>query len=101
MIPGRKVEGVFGFCSIRNFTDTTEVLQDKVMVFVNQVADIVHRIVDQWLGAPNKNMGDSFLLVWRFNSANIEGAGSMKLADMSVIALVQILAAINKSAVLK
>merc|ERR1719382_179061 len=35
MIPGNKVEAVFGFCDIRNFTDTTEVLQDKVMVFVN------------------------------------------------------------------
>merc|ERR1719359_1287209 len=32
MIPGNKVEAVFGFCDIRNFTDTTEVLQDKVMV---------------------------------------------------------------------
>ena len=26
MIPGKKVVAVFGFCDIRNFTDTTEVL---------------------------------------------------------------------------
>merc|ERR550514_1127982 len=26
MIPGRRVEAVFGFCDIRNFTDATEVL---------------------------------------------------------------------------
>jgi len=37
MVPGRKVDAIFGFCDIRNFTDTTEILQDKVMVYVNRV----------------------------------------------------------------
>ena len=27
MIPGERVHAIFGFCDIRNFTDTTEVLQ--------------------------------------------------------------------------
>lgn len=27
LIPGSKVFAVFGFCDIRNFTDTTEILQ--------------------------------------------------------------------------
>jgi hypothetical protein len=26
MIPGKKIIAIFGFCDIRNFTDTTEVL---------------------------------------------------------------------------
>jgi len=26
MIPGTKCVGIFGFCDIRNFTDTTEIL---------------------------------------------------------------------------
>lgn len=34
--------GIYGFCDIRNFTDSTEVLQTEVMVFVNQVAEVVH-----------------------------------------------------------
>lgn len=42
MIPGNKVMAVFGFCDIRNFTDTTEVLQEDIMEFVNTIADIVH-----------------------------------------------------------
>ena len=42
MIPGNKVVAVFGFCDIRNFTDTTEVLQEDIMEFVNTIADIVH-----------------------------------------------------------
>ena len=35
MIPGTKVVAIFGFCDIRQFTDTTEVLQEEVMLFVN------------------------------------------------------------------
>ncbi len=27
MVPGQKVTAIFGFCDIRQFTDTTEVLQ--------------------------------------------------------------------------
>ena len=42
MIPGNKVVAIFGFCDIRNFTDTTEVLQEDIMEFVNSIADIVH-----------------------------------------------------------
>merc|ERR1719504_110672 len=55
MIPGQKVEAIFGFCDIRNFTDATEVLQDQVMMFVNQISEIVHSIVDEHQGAANKN----------------------------------------------
>ena len=66
LIAGNKVLAVFGFCDIRNFTDVTEVLQENVMVFVNEVAEIVHRTVDQFAGSANKNVGDAFLLVWKF-----------------------------------
>ena len=36
------------------------------MIFINKIAEIVHKIVDLNEGAPNKNLGDSFLLVWKF-----------------------------------
>ena len=35
MMPGQRVFAIFGFCDIRNFTDSTEILQTKVMLFVN------------------------------------------------------------------
>lgn len=35
MMPGVKTYGIFGFANIRNFLDITEVLQTKVMLFVN------------------------------------------------------------------
>lgn len=66
MIPGTKILGIFGFCDIRNFTDTTEILQEDVMIFVNEIAEIVHGIVDMYSGSANKNIGDAFLLVWKF-----------------------------------
>ena len=63
MMSGNKVVGIYGFCDIRNFTDTTEELQEGVMMFVNEIAQIVHGVVDKYLGAANKNIGDAFLLV--------------------------------------
>jgi len=35
------------------------------MIFVNEIAEIAHGIVDKYSGAPNKNIGDAFLFVWK------------------------------------
>jgi len=98
MIPGRKVDAIFGFCDIRNFTDATEVLQDQVLLFVNRIAGVVHRVVDDYFGAPNKNVGDAFLLVWRLSG--LPQKKQQRLADMALIAFIKIIAQINKSPVL-
>lgn len=98
MIPGRKVEALFGFCDIRNFTDATEVLQDQVMVFVNRIAGVVHSCINEFFGSPNKNIGDAFLLVWRLSGLN--SRKQQRLADMSLISFVKIIAHINKSPLL-
>eukprot|EP01041_Mallomonas_annulata_P013051 gene13051-27538_t len=37
MGPGNLVHAIFGFCDIRKFTDTTECLQEEVMLFVNRI----------------------------------------------------------------
>ncbi|EGR33596.1 hypothetical protein IMG5_048380 [Ichthyophthirius multifiliis] len=65
MIPGKKKYAIYGICDIRNFTDATEVLQEDVMLFVNNIGEIVHSMVDRYMGAANKNIGDAFLLVWK------------------------------------
>ena len=36
------------------------------MLFVNEIAEIVHSTVDSFGGSANKNIGDAFLLVWKF-----------------------------------
>ncbi len=66
MIAGRKIMAIFGFVAIRNFADATEVLEEKVMIFANEIAEIVHYVCDSFHGVANKNLGDCFLMVWKF-----------------------------------
>lgn len=42
------------------------------MLFVNEIGEIVHGLVDQFSGAANKNIGDAFLLVWKFHEDEVE-----------------------------
>lgn len=110
MLPGQKIIAIFGFCDIRNFTDATEVLQEGVMLFVNEIGEIVHGIVDQFSGAANKNIGDAFLLVWKFHEDDMvrdevhdtielkqNAMRVHQLADMSVVSFIKIIAAIRTS----
>lgn len=99
MVPGRKVTAIFGFCDIRNFTDATEILQDAVMVFVNQISEIVHTIVDEYRGAANKNIGDAFLLVWRLE-ADFPAWLRTRMADLSILCFLRIIAWTNRSPVI-
>ena len=109
---GKKVMGIYGFCDIRNFTDTTEILKEKVMIFVNQVAEIVHQLTADCCGSANKNIGDAFLLVWKFENqfikeiSNKQGKIELKLknvnrvkqiCDLALICFIKILIEINKS----
>lgn len=104
MIPGHKMNAVFGFCDIRNFTDTTECLQEEVMVYVNKVGSIVHGATHDWHGAANKNIGDAFLLVWRLDAPRVmHSAKSFKskapthivdkgnMADNALVAFVKVI----------
>ena len=61
-VAGKIVQAIYGFCDIRNFTDCTEVLQADVVKLVNNVGSIVHDVTIENHGAPNKNIGDAFLV---------------------------------------
>jgi class 3 adenylate cyclase len=98
MVEGTKVECIIGTARIRDFSTVTEVLQAKVMTFVNQIAEIVHGVVDEYHGAANRNNGDMFLMIWR--TSDLEPAIHSKMADMSVLAFSKILGAIHRSEVL-
>ena len=88
----------------------TEVLEETVMLFVNEIAEIVHRIVDSFSGAANKNIGDAFLMVWKYPDEDVAfnmEKGNLgpdplstrvkQQADMAVISYLKIMAAIQKS----
>ena len=101
---GKKMLGIFGFCDIRNFTDTTDVLKEKVMIFVNEVAEIVHELVNDFCGSANKNIGDAFLLVWKFeerfnNNLKLKKCKEVsRLGDMALISFLLIIINVQKSA---
>lgn len=42
------------------------------MLFVNEIGEIVHGVVDLYSGAANKNIGDAFLLVWKFTDDDVD-----------------------------
>ena len=97
---GQKCVCIFGFCQIRNFAVTTSVLQEGIVLFVNEISQIVHGIVYDYSGAVNKNIGDSFLIVWKTQSKGLEvvhGYEVTQVSEMSLISFLKILAAIQKS----
>jgi class 3 adenylate cyclase len=110
MLPGKRKTAIFGFCDIRGFADINAVLQEKIMVFINEIADIVHSSVDRFFGSTNKNIGDAFLLVWKFsNNINTNNQTLIELkkegtkyitcqtmADMAVLSYLKILIRINR-----
>ena len=63
-LKGVNVSAIFLFCDIRNFTDTTEILQGDVFRWINGIATVVHGISYQYSGNAAKHVGDAFLLVW-------------------------------------
>ena len=109
---GSTIMAIYGFCDIRNFTDTTEVLQEQVMIFVNEVAHIVHSITADCMGSANKNIGDAFLLVWKFDKKhtikNAKGELVLlnnrevnQIVDLALVAFLKIIIQINKSSKLR
>jgi len=109
MLPGNKAIFIFGFCDIRNFTDCTEVLEEGVMLFVNEIGEIVHNTVARYSGAANKNVGDAFLLVWKLDKQDqafdhvtddvqaIKGLRVSQLADMSVISFLLLISGLKRN----
>jgi class 3 adenylate cyclase len=87
---------VFGFCDIRNFMATTEVLREEVLLYVNEIASIVHSTVSAYAGNANRNMGDSMLLVWKRNGSNAH-EGWTELVEKALISFLKVSIEVNRS----
>jgi hypothetical protein len=74
-----------GFCDIHHFEDVNHRLGNDVLVFVNQIAEIVHSRVAAWAGQCNKNLGNAFVIIWRIGDEDTlqELAGNSKLRNTS------------------
>jgi class 3 adenylate cyclase len=96
---GEIVSGVFAFIGIADFDILTEALGGRMVGLVNQVAEIVHGIVDEFGGFVAKNTGQGFSVVWKFenglNEFEIE-----KTVELAVTCIASILAASRKSPIL-
>ena len=79
------------------------------MLFVNQIAEITHSQTTKFGGSANKNIGEAFLLVWKYKNINefkgkelIEmsqlaiSLGNRQMADMALFAFLKVIAKINK-----
>ncbi len=73
MIAGKIITAIYGFCDIRQFTDTTECLQEEVMVYVNKLGNLIHTATHSYFGMANKNVGDAFLLSWKICDGSLFG----------------------------
>ena len=98
MMKGQKVEAIFAFCDIRDFTFACEAIEEDVMLFVNKIASITHRHVVEAGGAPNKNIGDAFLFVWKLSRSKNGGRSRLQkeLFDAALSSVNSILAEISK-----
>jgi len=99
---GRKLDCAYGFCDIREFTDTVECLQDQVVLFTNSVGEIVHQGCHKNKGEPNKNIGDAFLIVWRPRvPKGLDAPDYTKMVDGALTAFRRCVRDIASSQVLK
>lgn len=65
MRPGTRIQMVFSVVRVKQFTETTEALQDEIIVFVNKIVKIIHEVAKNWKGEPAKNYGEKYMLVWK------------------------------------
>lgn len=73
-------------------------LQQDVMLFVNRVAEIIHHHVVESGGAPNKNIGDAFLLVWKLDSSANGGRSYLQkeVFDAALVSFQKIISEIKR-----
>ena len=55
------------------------------MTFVNQIAEVTHSNCSKNGGAANKNIGEAFLLVWKYKEpGEFEGSEGLEIKDLRV-----------------
>jgi len=105
VIPGHKIYGIYGFIKITEFEEVTNIMQERVLLFTNTVAEIIHSTVEKYFGMTNKNIGESFFVLWKVNRDEAEinendelvkNRASSLLADLALLTGIKILAKINK-----
>ena len=102
MSAGKKVNCIFGFCDIRGFAMVNEAIQEKTMIFVNEISEVIHSMVDRFGGAVNKNIGDAFLCAWSLkdkegldNEVSPDNFVCQRMADLALLSYITSFREIN------
>ncbi|KAK7250093.1 adenylate and guanylate cyclase [Aureococcus anophagefferens] len=78
MLPGKRITAVFGFAIIEDFTVTCGALEEEVCTYINTIASVVHEGAHSFHGAPNKNIGCAFLMVWKICDGVLPGIRDLR-----------------------
>lgn len=78
MVAGKKITSVFGFAIIEDFTNTCSCLEEETCTYINTIANIVHMGAHNFHGAPNKNIGCAFLMVWKICDGVLPGMRDLR-----------------------
>ena len=65
LIPGREILAIFCFVKIGNFDAVLSKLGPDVLKYINHLSNFVHNLTERFLGSVNRNLGDSYLLLWK------------------------------------
>ena len=108
MIPGKKVLATFCFISIRGFDVLTDMLGPALLTYVNMISKIVHSYTERYQGAINRNLGEAFFVVWKFEdddaiqrgaytSVNAYSMSVRLRAALALIASIKSIAKVSRS----
>eukprot|EP00929_Paragymnodinium_shiwhaense_P089284 TRINITY_DN49450_c0_g1_i1.p1 TRINITY_DN49450_c0_g1~~TRINITY_DN49450_c0_g1_i1.p1 ORF type:complete len:1273 (-),score=200.64 TRINITY_DN49450_c0_g1_i1:135-3953(-) len=94
MVDGTTVECFLCHVQVADFWELADALQEGALTLVTQLAEIVHGVAISWFGAPSRNNGDTFLVVWTVDADGSEG--TTKMADMALSAACYMLAGVHR-----
>lgn len=108
MIPGKKVLATFCFISIRGFDVLTDMLGPALLIYVNMISQVVHSYAERYQGAINRNLGESFFAIWKFDeddaihrgaytSVNAYSMSVRLRAALALIASIKSIAKVSRS----
>ena len=73
-----------------------------IIIYVNLIADIIHSQTDIYNGVSNKNLGESFLLIWKLVDLETFDGDMEKditenndIADLAIMGILKIYAKVN------
>ena len=84
-------------------------LRDRITLFANQISEILHGIVYKYSGSANKNIGGSYLLIWKFETEDtrvnyltgelelLPSYQVTQLCEMSMISFLKVIAGLQRS----